>query len=258
MNVQSPDNANVQSINNGNVQSKCTIWLYPVFAKGLTRPVTKGMQTVVAKGNTITVPFELSFEKTSHVYRIFDKVCPSVTTVMKAGGSYSSYDGIPAFILERAAEIGNEVHYQVEKWAKGANSALSSEDRSAQAYLYGFRKFVKLGVFEPLHSEIQLYDPDLWYAGTIDLVGVMNNRLCIIDVKTTNKLNEIAIGLQTAGYENLIGSWGADLIGFYGGFVDRFALHLKKNGTFAIHRAEDPTDWAFFKQLVEMYNGLTM
>jgi len=210
---------------------------------------------VDTKGIGITVPFELSFEKRNHVYRVFNEEIPSVTTVMKAAGTYSSYADIPSHILERAADIGNEVHRVVEKWAKEGDWALETDDSSAAAYLVGFKDFIRMGVFTPLHSEIQLYDPDLWYAGTIDLVGEMNDRLCIIDVKTTNKLNESAIGLQTAAYENLIGLWGADLIEFYGGVMDRFALHLTKTGKWSFYRADDPTDWGFFKQALELYNG---
>jgi hypothetical protein len=209
---------------------------------------------VVTKGNNITIPFELEFEKTNHVYTVFGKPIPSVTTVMKAVGTYSDYAGIPEHILMRAADIGNEVHRVVEKWAKEGDWALQTDDTSAVAYLVGFKEFIEMGIFTPLHSEIQLYDPELWYAGTIDLVGEMNNRICIVDVKTTNKLNENAIGLQTAAYGNLIGIWGADLIGIYGNEIDRFALHLTKKGKWALHRAEDPTDWGYFKQAIGLYN----
>lgn len=192
----------------------------------------------------ITPAKGLVFVPQNHTYWVDDVEVPSVTTVMKRSDVYSDYSMVPPHILERAASIGITTHKAVENWIN-KGTLLTTDDESANVYLDGFVLFLRENDFEPLYAEIKLYDPVLWYAGTIDLVCRVNGTLYICDIKTTNKLNKEAIELQLAAYLNLIGiSSRNDRIS------DRAVIWLKKDGTYKFHRATDPTAFRRFKALL--------
>jgi len=186
----------------------------------------------------------LRFVPETHTYSVGAKEIPSVTTIMKRGDVYSDYSQVPEHILKRAADIGTGVHEAVESWIK-KDTLLTTDDESCNMYLDGFVRFLQENDFVPLYSELKLYDPDLWYAGTVDLVCRVNGVLSVVDIKTTNKLNEKAIELQLAAYQNLIEISSSDRIS------DRAVIWLKKNGTYKYHRATDPIGFLKFKKLLE-------
>ena len=186
----------------------------------------------------------LRFVPETHTYYVGAKEIPSVTTIIKRDTDvYSDYSHVPEHILKRAADIGTTVHEAVESWIK-KDTLLTTDDPSANMYLDGFVRFLRENRFEPLYSEMKLYDPDLWYAGTVDLVCRVNGALCVCDIKTTNKLNEPAIELQLAAYQNLIEISSSDRIS------DRAVIWLKKNGTYKFHKATDPIGFLKFKKLI--------
>lgn len=205
------------------------------------------MNIEVAKG--------LEFVAKTHIYTVYGDEIPSVTTILKKSDVYSDYSHVPEHILMRAAEIGTTVHKSVENHIiYGTN--LYTDDNSANAYLDGFVMFLRENDFEPIHTEIQLYDPDLWYAGTVDLWCRINGVLYVIDIKTTNKLNKEAIEMQLAAYKNLIEISLVDRISDrdfdrkYGRIL-RGVIWLKKTGTYKLHVAKDPTAFIRFKGLLE-------
>jgi len=200
----------------------------------------------------------LSFVPKTHIYSVGDVEIPSVTTILKKSDVYSDYSAVPEHILMRAADIGTTVHKAVEDWVL-EDALLVTDDDSANAYLDGFVQFVQENDFEPIHSEIQLYDPDLWYAGTVDLVCRVNGKLYVCDVKTTNKLNKEAIEMQLAAYKNLIEISRSDRISDRDSDANcdrefeklhRAVIWLKKTGTYKFHIATDPTAWIRFKSLL--------
>ena len=80
------------------------------------------------------------------------------------------------------------------------------------------------------------------FAGTLDLVGKLLNRLVLLDVKTTVPLNMVATALQTAAYEHLFNTtcdWSSPIVG-------RYVLHLKSNGSYALIQLSDPRDFTRF------------
>ena len=172
------------------------------------------------------------------------KVLPSVTQIISAKGYGADYSNIPQKVLARASEIGIEVHKKVEDfYAKGLDPV--SQDQSANGYLTGFREFASLGLFTPVHTEVRLMHPEYWYAGTIDLCGYLHGEPAILDVKTTNKLHLETVGLQIAAYELLVTrATGVDI-------EHRAALHLRKDGTWALESLRNPLDTGKFLSLLE-------
>lgn len=83
------------------------------------------------------------------------------------------------------AKIGKE--HNKEKYLKILQE--NKEDNYAQQFELWFTKHK----VQPLHTEITIWNRELGYAGTLDLIANINNRICVIDfkTKTTNYRGEI-------------------------------------------------------------------
>lgn len=186
---------------------------------------------------------ELSFDAPSHTYTVLGKVVPSVSQVLRAGGGGADYSSVPPEILQRAADIGIEVHQCVEDYFRHGTMP-ATDDRSVEAYLPGLYDFIDDKAFTWLHSELLMYHPVLWYAGTVDLIGWVHGELAIVDVKTTNKIHRDAVELQTAAY--------AELHRFCSGKgpYKRWVLWLRKHKTYELIELDDPFSFPRFQQML--------
>ena len=192
----------------------------------------------------------LHFNETEHIYTVDNKRVPSVTTVIKGASTDTDYSMVPERVLKRAGEIGTEVHKCVEHWCVTGGDVMYSDDKSANAYLTPFYDFVNLGALEVEHAEVRLFHPDYWYAGTIDIVGTLWGKPCIMDIKTTNKIDRKYVELQLAAYEILVGFWSGKVDRIF-----RYALHLEKSGRYTILEFNDPFAEGDFLRILEAYNG---
>jgi hypothetical protein len=182
---------------------------------------------------------ELQFEPLTHTYTVADQTVPSVSQILKAGGGGADYSAVPEDVLKRAAAIGISVHKCVEDfYTTGIHP--SSDDASVEAYLPGLLDFIDDGIFAWKYSELLLYHPVIWYAGTVDLIGYIDGELSIVDVKTTNKIHREAIELQTAAY--------AELYRFVSGqeVYRRYVLWLRRHKTYSLVGCDDPFAFSRF------------
>ena len=186
---------------------------------------------------------ELTFDEPTHIYRVKDTVVPSVSQVLKAGGGGADYSSVPPEVLKRAADIGTAVHKVVEMHY-AMNLTMDVDDPSVEAYLPGFYDFVDDNIFEWEWSELLMYHPLYWYAGTVDLVGKVEGELSIIDVKTTNKIHKKAVELQTAAY--------SELYRFVSGQEPyrRYILWLKRHKTYDLVECNDPFAFSKFHRML--------
>ncbi|MER1995830.1 MAG: PD-(D/E)XK nuclease family protein [Arthrobacter sp.] len=95
---------------------------------------------------------------------------------------------------DAAAERGTRVHYYCEQVALRAldKQHQVAEARSALAehgehqFADRFDEWWQLYQVEPVAAEITIWNHELGYAGTLDLVARIGGRLCLIDYKTKN------------------------------------------------------------------------
>ena len=102
-------------------------------------------------------------------------------------------------MLENKRQIGTEVHERTQLIDMGCEV---EGDGYSQAYI----KFKTEMNFIPLEIELPVYSKS-GYAGTIDRVGTINNKLSIVDLKTTQMIDLPYMGPQTAAYENAYKEW---------------------------------------------------
>jgi hypothetical protein len=166
----------------------------------------------------------LAFDEASHTYTLDGRKVPSVTQALKSlPNDYAMVD--PA-VLEQAAGLGRAVHKLIELDLADRLDVNSLDDQLVD-YLLQWQAFRATSGFQPILSEARVASSRYRYAGTLDLFGRLNGRLVLIDAKSTAAVPRSA-GPQTAGYELALRESRPDLLPI-GTFVDRFALHLKRD-----------------------------
>jgi hypothetical protein len=200
-------------------------------------------------------PVRLEFDEASHTYTLGERRLPSVTQVLKP---LIDYAGIPEAILNKAAERGNYVHKCCELYLLGTLDE-SGIDEECAPYFQGFKKFMDETGFEPELIEQRLYHAKLMYAGTVDLGGVLppigrrrKPHRAMIDIKTTFKLMK-SVGPQTAAYANAWASQNPKELHF----DERYALQLKKDGSYKLEPMKSPSDTNTFLSCLNIHNFMT-
>lgn len=109
------------------------------------------------------------------------------------------------YIVKKAAEEGTQVHEMVEEYLNG--NELSFLDKNGYPQYNPdvwqmFLRFVEFWeTYKPklIETEVHLFSDELKVAGTCDLVCEINDKLWILDVKTSNHIQS-TYELQTAVY----------------------------------------------------------
>lgn len=192
-----------------------------------------------------TLEMGLRFDEKTHVYTYGGRSVPSVTQIMNPL-SAKVYGDIPADVLARAAERGTQVHKAIEVFVQTGIKDIEAE---YAGYLDGFERWWKQYSPKAILTEQKFVNPILGYAGTADLVCNIDDRLVIVDYKTSAVLNEMLVGVQLEAYRRGI-SRVADIDGVA-------ALHLRKDGTFAyVEMPEENKQerWNVFLSLLTVEN----
>jgi hypothetical protein len=164
---------------------------------------------------------------------------PSVTQALKRGAD--SYAGVSPAVLEAARELGEATHACIELDCAGTLDVDSIHDR-VQPYFDQWRQFRLLSGAVILLSEALVYSERYGYAGKLDLLVRLNDRLALIDAKRTAMVLPIA-GPQTAGYVNALRECRPDLAP-PNVPIDRYALHLADR--WKLVPFKDPNDTRVF------------
>ena len=108
-------------------------------------------------------------------------------------------------IVRRAAETGTKTHELIERYLNGEKLEWIGPNGTANHELDVWKmtlRFVEFWeTYKPtlIHSEIHLYSDIHEIAGTCDLVLEINGEIWLLDIKTSNHLNN-SYDLQTAAY----------------------------------------------------------
>ena len=194
----------------------------------------------------------LTFDASTHTYRLNGSVIPNVTLIT---GSLASYAGVPAAVLEKARQRGEAVHYATELYDLG-DLDMSSVPESVLGYLLAWQKFRDDTGFVPFDDgiEARVHSETYRYAGTIDRAGTFERMAyckptvpVLLDLKATYTLLA-AVEPQTAGY---MAAWNETRTPK---LKRRFAVHLKKDGTYHLHECREPSDLSVFLAALTCHN----
>ena len=168
----------------------------------------------------------LSFEEEGHIYKADGVRVPSVTQAIKEAGLID-LTFVKQDILEYKADLGNKVHLTTELYD---NNNLDEESLhpTLRGYLNAWIKFRKESGFTPIVTELKGFHPLYRYAGKIDRIGLLENKITQLDIKSGVHHHSYAI--QSAGYTELYN---------YGKHKNeqikrRFTIYLKEDGTYSL------------------------
>jgi hypothetical protein len=179
---------------------------------------------------------DIVFQEFGHRYTIDGQPAVSVTQVMR--DYVTGYDGIPAHILEAAANFGNQVDLACQLIAE------DDLDESTLAPLMvprieAFKKFLADTGAEILAHQFRVGDKRLMVAGTGDFRMRFNRQHWVIDTKATSAVMP-SWGVQTATYSRL----HQDMTGSK--VHRRGALWLRDDGDYRLVEHTDPNDFNVF------------
>lgn len=188
----------------------------------------------------------LVFDPARHVYMLNGVVIPGVTSILQMVGIGPDLSVIPAVILNQKRDIGTFVHEATEYVDMGGE--IPDSYPGADGYIEAYRKFKADYSFDPIEAEMQIYSKALKYAGTIDRIGEINDKLSVLDIKTTSVLEIGYVGPQTAAYEKAY----KELTGTRKSLV-RYALQLKPDGSYKLQKCTDKEDLQAFMSALNVY-----
>lgn len=177
-------------------------------------------------------PDRLTFDEATHSYRLGGSPVPGVTQILKP---LSSFEGIPAHVLEAKRDLGQRVHLACQLDDEDDLDEASVES-DVEPYLDGWRSFLRESGAVVVHNELKVVEPGLRYAGTLDNVLLLNGERWLVDKKTCIAL-PIAVGPQTAAYLRAL----ADPT-----VTRRAALRLRPDGTYRFDPLTGADDWSAF------------
>jgi hypothetical protein len=160
-------------------------------------------------------PLALRFDARTHRYTLGTRELPSVTTILKDAGLTDE-----TWFTEESAARGTAIHQAVERLH--ASQPYFNVSSDYVGFMEAYLAFLASSRFLHQVSELRVYDGARGYAGTIDLLGALpGHRHVLIDIKTGSV--PATVGPQTYAYARCLDQ-----------FHDRFALHLRADGTFTL------------------------
>lgn len=201
----------------------------------------------------------LAFDRDTHTYTLDGDRVPSVTTVLRAAGLLD-FSHIPPTILEEARVRGDRVHSAVQYFNENDLNVAEFEATFPlyAPYLHAWIRFREERSFHPMFNEYRVASRRHRVAGTLDCLGVLDEGAVLVDFKTGAPA-DVAADLQTAAYYGLALETAQDdpLLGkFFETYpsVRRFAVQLRKDGSFLLEPYTAPTDYREFCTLVSAYH----
>ncbi len=182
---------------------------------------------------------QLTLDHAAHVYRIGDRVVPSVTQILD---QLQLLRGIPREQLEAAARFGTNVHLACHLSDTGE---LDEEalDPALVPYVADWRAFVDATGFVVTSSEQPVLHEKLGYAGTPDKLGAWKNATWLIDIKSGAV--PFTVGMQTVAYQRAIIPTPRR----------RGVVQLTGAG-YKFKELKNPADWSNFLSTLNVYHIL--
>ena len=174
---------------------------------------------------------QIKFDAPTHKYTVGNREVMSVTTILKEAGMIDTQ-----WFTEESRLRGTAVHEAVfydihnDLHEDGMHDII-------RPYVQAWFKFKNDTDFLPLSSmcEARMYHPIYEYAGTPDLIGRLNGRMVLIDIKTGDCPTA---RFQTAAYREFPKVRALS--------PARFSLRLFNDGKYKCLQHSDPNDFLVF------------
>jgi hypothetical protein len=135
----------------------------------------------------------IKFDESTHTYTYNGKVLPSVSTILGATIFKDKYKDVDPYILQRAAQFGTGVHKAIE-----IDDYFGLDDVQYTVFKRYKRLCKKHDIKPIVHEQIVYTDK---YAGTLDMIAMIQSFNSLTDVKTTYHLDREYLSWQLSMYE---------------------------------------------------------
>lgn len=146
-------------------------------------------------GKVLNKEVEIEFIEKTHQYLISGILVPSVSEILRFIFP-DKYANIPESILKAKSEFGTHIHKAIETYEKGEEPILTDMERVT------FSQYLKVKTehhIEPLEMEEIVHYEDR-YAGRLDMIAFVDGEVCLIDFKTTSKMDIESLEWQLGMY----------------------------------------------------------
>lgn len=194
----------------------------------------------------------LSFDPVAHRYTVDGEVLPGVTTILRPL-SDAFYAGISREVLRAKAELGEAVHKAAELYDARILDE-STVHPLVRPYLDAYVDFRQKLRFVPIASELRVWSPASRFAGTLDLLGTIDQAPALVDIKCTVALMP-SVGPQTAAYQRATSESPnvPEEIRALAREARRFCLRLGDDGRYRLDACDDPHDLRTFLSLLNLH-----
>ena len=188
---------------------------------------------------------EVVFDESEHSYTLSGVKCPrSVTGLLKKYGLTDDFSRIPPQTLELARMRGSAIAGARQIIVSGLELDPTTIDPRIALYVQAIQKFWKESRAELIETEVPHVSP-LGFGFKADIFCWIGGRRAVVDDKATWSIPK-SVGPQTAGYK----------IGFNSLYLnqpieDRYALHVKRDGTYKLIPLSDPDDETAFLEVLD-------
>ena len=183
---------------------------------------------------------KIDFNEERHEYLLNGKKVPSVTQVLSLANEFK---GINKNILDKAAKFGTAVHKTTELYDQN-NLNIQTLDPALMPYLNGWTKFLIETNFKVIDVELRVGSMS-GYAGTIDRVGLFNNKLTALDIKTGTtvpRTTPLQLSAYAAAYNEMFPKY----------IQQRISVQLKPL-RYSIKQYTNIADFAMFCNFLTVY-----
>ena len=196
----------------------------------------------------------LDFNAELHEYRIDGKLVPSVTQICAPLTALDMGNLNPA-VIRQAASRGTIIHELSELIDYGTAPEDIDIYPELSGYLTAYLRFLRDYSPEWTRIEYRLGSEKAGFAGTLDRMGVIDGKPCIVDIKTASapsRATKVSWVAQLSGYRHLCN----------GATLERYILLLKPDGKYTFYNAADIEEkYGFFgarlfSHLLEQYKIL--
>lgn len=187
----------------------------------------------------------LTFNEDKHEYQYNKLTVPSVTQII-SGAGLVNFDFISKELLEEKADLGRKIHTTTELYDQDILE-ISTLHPILVNYLESWAKFKKDYGFIIKELEEMYFHPLYRFAGRVDRVGFIKDKLCILDIKSGVKSK--THGLQTAAYK-LLYNYGKPKKELA---KDRYIVYLTQDG-YKVEQNKEETDEQVFLAALTIFN----
>jgi hypothetical protein len=183
-----------------------------------------------------------TFHEDTHTYYFNESPVPSVSQIINP---LCNFENIPLHNLEYASTRGTNVHLACHQ-LDTIDLDIQAMDDEYRPYLEAYNKFC-IDMFANWYLiEEKLFNEELWFAGTIDRLGLVNTTLTLIDIKTSSKIYP-HYQAQLGGYYKLLQN------NKFGKIEKLMVLKLNKTSKYKLEEFEIDKCVGIFEQCLNIH-----